>query len=146
MKAALLDVNVLVALFWPAHSDHQKAQSWFRQHSSRGWATCPLTQSSFVRIVSNPMISRAAVTVEESTKLLAKNLVHPSHVFWPAEAHYLDLIETFASRIVGHQQVTDSYLLGMAIRNRGTLVTMDRGILSLIPDGMRDRGIVELVR
>jgi hypothetical protein len=92
------------------------------------------------------MISRAAVTVEESTKLLAKNLVHPSHVFWPAKVHYLDLIETFASRIVGHQQVTDSYLLGMAIHNRGTLVTMDRGISSLIPDGMRDRGIVELVR
>lgn len=146
MKVALLDVNVLVALLLPTHNDHQKTQNWFKHHSTRGWATCPLTQSSFVRIVSNPMISRSAITVEESTKLLAKNLVHPSHVFWPADARYMELIESFVGRIVGHQQVTDSYLLGMAIHNRGTLVTMDRGILSLIPDEMRERGLVELVR
>jgi len=146
MKAALLDVNVLVALFWPTHDHHEKTQNWFRHHSSRGWATCPLTQSSFVRIASNPLFSRSAVTVEEGTKLLAKNLEHPSHVFWPAGARYLDLIESFVGRIVGHQQVTDSYLLGMAIHNRGTLVTMDRGILSLLPDKLRDRGIVELVQ
>jgi uncharacterized protein len=146
MKVALLDVNVLIALFWPAHNDHQNAQNWFRHHSRRGWATCPLTQSSFVRIVSNPMISRSGVTVEESTRLLAKNLEHPSHVFWPAETRYLDLIESFAARIVGHQQVTDAYLLGMAIHNRGTLVTTDRGILTLVPDKLRDRGIIELVQ
>ena len=145
MKASLLDVNLLVALFWPAHSDHQKAQSWFRHHSSRRWATCPLTQSSFVRIVSNPAISRSAVTVEEATRLLAKNLEHPSHVFWPGETRYLDLIESFVGPLVGHQQVTDSYLLGMAIRNRGTLVTMDRGILRLLSHGLRERGLVELI-
>jgi uncharacterized protein len=146
MKGALLDVNVLVALFWPAHNDHEKTLNWFKHYSSRGWATCPLTQSSFVRIVSNPMFSRSAVTVEEATKLLAENLEHPSHVFWPAEARYPDLIESFVGRIVGHQQVTDSYLLGMAIHNRGTLVTMDRGILSLLPDKLRERGIVELIQ
>ncbi len=83
MRAFLLDVNVLIALAWPAHSEHAKAQQWFQRNWREGWATCPFTQAGFVRILSNPAFSPEAVTPQEAVKLLRANLEHPSHQFWP---------------------------------------------------------------
>ena len=55
MKAGfLLDVNILIAMAWPTHRDHEKVLEWLARHAREGWATCPLTQTSFVRILSNP--------------------------------------------------------------------------------------------
>lgn len=51
--AALLDVNVLVALAWTNHVHHEAATSWFRTHGARGWATSPFTEAGFVRVSSN---------------------------------------------------------------------------------------------
>jgi toxin-antitoxin system PIN domain toxin len=138
MKASLLDVSVLVALLWTSHTSHEKAQAWFGRHASAGWATCPPTQASFVRIVSNPSFSKSATTVEEATRLLSENSDHPAHQYWPADVNYFDAIKPFASRIVGHQQVSDAYLLGLAIYHKGKLVTMDRGVLELLPAKMRE--------
>ena len=83
MSAYLLDVNVLVALIWPAHAFHASVHTWFSRHSRRGWSTCPITQAGFVRVVSNPSFSRDAVSPEEALSLLADNLQRPSHQFWP---------------------------------------------------------------
>ena len=133
MKASLLDVSVLVALFWSSHASHQKALEWLERHADAGWATCPQTQASFVRIVSNPSFSKSSTTVQEATLLLAENLDCPEHQYWPADVNYFDAIKPFADRIVGHQQVSDAYLLGLAIHHKGKLVTLDRAILDLIP-------------
>jgi toxin-antitoxin system PIN domain toxin len=133
MKASLLDVSVLVALFWSSHASHQKAREWFERHADAGWATCPQTQASFVRIVSNPAFSKASTTAQEATLLLAENLGRPEHQYWPADIGYFAAIKPFAERIVGHQQVSDAYLLGLAIHHKSKLVTMDRGILDLLP-------------
>lgn len=51
---ALLDVNVLVALFDPAHVHHDAAHAWFGEHCAQGWATCALTENGLVRVLSNP--------------------------------------------------------------------------------------------
>jgi len=145
MKTALLDVNVLVALLWPAQESHPTAQNWFKRRSAEGWATCPQTQAGFVRIVSNPAFSPSAVSPGEATQALRKSLAHPNHEYWPADVSYLEAIEPFGSQIVGHKQVSDAYLLGLAIHRRGSLVTMDRGILELVPVSMQQRGLVTLI-
>ena len=145
MKSALLDVNVLVALLWPAQESHAKVHSWFNRRSSEGWATCPLTQAAFVRIVSNPAFSPSAVSPGEAMQALKKSLAHPKHEYWPADVSYVEAIEPFGSQIVGHKQVSDAYLLGLAIHHGGSLVTMDRGIVELLPAKMQQRGLVTLL-
>jgi toxin-antitoxin system PIN domain toxin len=145
MKTALLDVNVLVALLWPAQESHPKVQNWFKRRSAEGWATCPQTQAGFVRIVSNPAFSPSAVSPGAAAQALRKSLAHPNHEYWPADVSYLEAIEPFGSQIVGHKQVSDAYLLGLAIHHKGKLVTMDRGILDLLPEKMREHSIVYLI-
>lgn len=143
--AYLLDVNVLVALMWPAHEAHVAVQEWFAGNSSQGWATCPLTQAAFVRITSNPAFSRDAVPPHEAVRILAANVGHSSHEFWPDDISFVQAGLPLAKRLAGHQQVTDAYLLGLAIHHAGRLVTSDRAILSLLPEKSRDRGFVALI-
>jgi toxin-antitoxin system PIN domain toxin len=145
MTPFLLDVNVLIALMWPAHEGHPQAQAWFSRESRGGWATCPLTQAAFVRIITNPAFSRDAVTPQEALKLLDANLSHPSHRFWTDEIGFVAATQPFVQRLIGHQQVTDAYLLGLAIHKRGKLATMDRGVLSLLSDKGSAADFVEII-
>jgi uncharacterized protein len=140
----LFDVNVLVALMWPAHEAHAVVQAWFRRNATRGWATCPLTQAGFVRIVSNPAFSPQAVLPEQALDLLSVNLSHPNHVFWPDDLPFAQAIEPFLPRLTGHRQVTDAYLLGLATHRKGRLLTLDRGIPALA-GGAKLREHVELI-
>jgi toxin-antitoxin system PIN domain toxin len=129
----LLDVNVLVALMWPAHAHHDRAQEWFAKYSKNGWSTCPLTQAGCVRILSNPSFSSDAVTPQQALKLLGANLNHPSHQFWPDDISFAEAVEPMQKQMQGHQQVSDAYLLGLALHRKGKLATMDRGVLTLLP-------------
>lgn len=127
----LLDVSVLVALFWPAHEQHAKAQKWFAQNARSGWATCPFTQAGVVRILSNPRFSSDAFTIEQAISLLHANLDHPTHKFWSDDIGFIEATKALGSKLVGHQQVTDAYLLGLAMHRKGKLVTMDRAIAAM---------------
>lgn len=133
MTAHLLDVNVLVALMWPAHDGHERAQNWFARHSRAGWATCPFTQAGCVRILSNPAFSSDAVTPQEALKLLRSNLEHPSHLFWPDDLTFAKAVEPMQRQLMGHRQVSDAYLLGLAIRRKARLATLDRSVPALLP-------------
>src|SRR5467141_2389868 len=119
---------------WPTHRAHEKVQEWLARHAREGWATCPLTQTAFVRILSNPAFSPNALTSADALALLQANLGHPAHRFWPDEVSFADALEPFAQRLTGHQQVTDSSLLGLAMHKRGKLATMDRAVRALLPD------------
>ena len=132
MSASLLDVNLLIALTWPPHENHDHAQQWFRENAQHGWASCPFTQAAFIRIVSNPVFSPDAVSPTEAAALLSFNLKHPQHLFWPDEITLTQAIAPFSDRLVGHQQVTDAYLLGLAIHRKGRLATMDHAVSSLL--------------
>ena len=132
MRVSLPDVNMLIALAWPSHAHHRVAQSWFAEHALAGWATCPLTQCGFVRISANSKIIPEAVTPREALSLLGEIVKHKSHVFWPDELGLLDT-HVPSGLLVGHRQVTDAYLLGLAIRRGGRLVTLDAGISALLP-------------
>jgi len=133
----LLDVNVLVALLWPAHVGHLRAQNWFAQDSRGTWATCPFTQAAVVRILSNPAFSSDALTMEQAVSLLDRNLKHPAHRLWTDDISFIEAVSPFQKRLVGHQQVTDAYLLGLVIHRKGRLVTMDRTVSSLLPANER---------
>lgn len=131
MKPWLLDINMLVALLWPAHESHETAQEWFGQNQRAGWGTCPLTQTGFVRIVSNPLFSRDAISPAEGNERLAANLASPRHRFVPASIPFAKAVAPFANRLRGHQQTTDAYLLGLALHHEMRLATFDRGIAAL---------------
>jgi uncharacterized protein len=141
----LLDVNVLIAAAWPTHQAHQRVHEWLARHAREGWATCPLTESAFVRIISNPAFSPNALTVAHALDLLRANLGHPSHRFWEDDIPLVESVEPFDDRLVGHQQVSDAYLLGLAIHKRGRLATLDRAILSLLPEKSPNRDRIAVI-
>lgn len=128
MGVFLLDANVLIALAWPEHQFHERVGRWFSRHSRGGWATCPFTQSAFVRILSNPAFSSDALTPRNALLVLESNLSLPGHHFWPDAIPVPDAVKIVEERLTGHRQITDAYLLGLAIHNRGKLATLDNGV------------------
>ncbi len=143
MKAALLDLNLLTALLWPAHEHHDAAHRWFRSRRTSRWASCPLTQLGFVRIVSNPAFSRDALSPAAASLLLAENLTHASHRFWTDDLPLPAALDGLDVSLQGYRQLTDAYLLALAGRHKGTLATFDRGVRTLA--GARLESVVELV-
>ena len=143
MKTALLDLNILTALLWPAHEHHEAAHRWFRARGSARWATCSLTQLGFVRIVSNPAFSRDALPPAESVALLAKNLTHTGHEFWTESLQVPAAIKGMEPGLQGYRQLTDAYLLALASRRKGVLATFDRATRTLAGDAFHSA--VEIV-
>jgi uncharacterized protein len=124
---ALFDVNVLIALFQPDHVHHQRAHQWWEKNQDSGWATCPITENGFVRIISQPKYPLPQ-TIPSAIKLLnmAKNAT--DHAFWPDAVSLLDPSQFNADAFAGHGQITDSYLLALAVENNGRLVSLDQDI------------------
>jgi toxin-antitoxin system PIN domain toxin len=127
----LLDTNILIALARTEHIAHEKVKRWFKERHTDAWATCALTESGFVRIVSNPAFFNPAPDVPEAAALLARLTEFPEHRFWTIDLNFRSAAQLFGDRVVGHQQVTDAYLLALAISKRGQLVTLDRSIKAL---------------
>jgi uncharacterized protein len=141
----LLDVNVLIATAWPTHQAHQKVQRWIVRHAAEGWATCPFTEIAFVRILSNPAFSPNALTPSDALALLKANLRHPAHRFWEDDVSFVQAVGPFSERLVGYRQVSDAYLLGLAIHRAGKLATLDQGIMTLLPEPSPDRDRVVII-
>jgi len=138
----LLDVNVLIALVFQGHIAHRTVKRWFQQSGAKHWATCPLTEAGFVRVVSNPKFSHPALHIDEALAMLDRLNQLPGHRFWPVEVAFLDAVRPFAERLFGHQQVSDAYLLGMAIQKKGRLVTLDRAIRALAGSEFRNAVVI----
>jgi hypothetical protein len=124
----LLDVNVLIALLEPGHGFFEKAQAWFKSSGKDNWGICPLTEIGFVRITTNPSFNPGPRTHEEAVFILRELANRPGYRYWPLTESWTVLTAPFAARISGHRQVTDAYLLGLAIKENGVLVTFDRGL------------------
>jgi hypothetical protein len=122
---ALLDVNVLVALFDPDHVHHEAAHSWFAAHRDAGWATCPLTENGLIRILSNPAYGGALETPAALVRRLEAFCASGGHVFWADEVSLRDSSLFERTAPATHRQVTDVYLLGLAQRKGGRLATFD---------------------
>ena len=125
---ALLDVNVLVALFDAAHVHHEAAHAWFGKNCRDGWGTCPVTENALVRILSNPAYPGRRTTLADAVSRLRQFCSHDDHSFWP-DAVSIRTPDSFrTNHIQGHRQVTDVYLLALAVANDGRLATFDRSI------------------
>jgi toxin-antitoxin system PIN domain toxin len=143
VKTTLLDLNVLVALLWPAHEHHAAAHRWFGGGIDASWATCSLTQLGFVRLLSNPAFSRDALSPAEATALLARNVGHRGHQFWSDSLQVPAALRGVEAKLQGHRQVADVYLLAVAHRNKGALATFDRALGAFAAD--RFAGVVQVV-
>lgn len=128
MSIALLDVNVLIALFDPQHANHNDAQHWFGKNRKFGWATCPITINGCVRILSNPKYPLTDASTTELVNSLRELCSSPDHHFWTDSVAITDESLFRASMITGYKNITDVYLLGLALRNHGRLATFDRSI------------------
>lgn len=128
MSIALLDVNVLVALFDPMHVDHEDAHRWFGLNKRHGWSTCPITINGCIRVLSNPAYPTVTATPAEVMERLREFCATPHHHFWPDSVSLTDQALFRGHMISGHQKLTDAYLLGLAVHNHGRLATFDRSI------------------
>ena len=125
---ALLDVNVLVALFDPEHVHHETAHDWFESDRADGWATCPLTENGFVRVLSNPARGGDVFRPTDLIARLRRFCEAKEHQFWPDALTLRDAAVFNSSFIGGHQYLTDIYLLALATARGGRLATFDRRI------------------
>lgn len=140
---ALLDVNVLIALLQPAHLHHRQAVQWLEAHGGSGWASCPLTQNGCIRILSMPSYPDAQTAAAVADRL-ARATADPRHTFWPDSISLLASEHVRWERVLSARQLTDCYLLALAVANGGRFVTFDRSIpLGTVPNA-RARHLVRL--
>jgi hypothetical protein len=130
---ALLDVNLLIALLDADHASHARS----------GWASCPITQNGCIRIMShtgypNPLPARRVM------QRLAGACASPLHRFWPDEISLLDPSITDFDRIHGPRQLTDVYLLALAVHNEGRFVTFDSAVPMAAVRGIKRSQLVVL--
>lgn len=134
MTTFLLDVNVLIALVDPAHSLHEPAHIWFAAHGQHGWATCAVTENGLLRIVGNTRYANSPGSPAAVMPVLASLTAQPGHVFWSDDVSLMDAARLHAERLLHHSQVTDSYLLALAVAHGGMLASFDR---RLVPDAVQ---------
>ena len=146
-RTRLLDVNVLVAWLWPAHEVHTAASTWMHNHRQEPWATCPITQMGFLRILTSQAFSPSAPKWAEAVALLRKHTKgSPNHSFWQDSVSLSEVDRTMGDRIKGPNQITDAYLLNLAIHHKGVLVTFDYRTRSLAPKGSAEHDALEILR
>ncbi|MBE0624446.1 MAG: PIN domain-containing protein [Burkholderiales bacterium] len=141
---ALLDVNVLIGLLDQAHPHHETAWSWLKANIKHGWASCPITQNGCVRIMSQaayPGTRPAAQIIER----LRGALDHSAHLFWPDDTSIVDHRIVDGTRVHSARQITDTYLLALALKHGGRMVTFDSGIALSAVKGAAARHLVRLV-
>ncbi len=148
----LLDVNILIALLDANHLFHSRVHDWLGDHTAKhkikqtgGLATCAITQNGAIRIMSQPRYSpRIVLTPAQIKQQLQLGLAGQNHEFWACEASLLDDQQFDWPRIHGHSQLTDIYLLGLAVRHNGCLVTLDRNIAIAAVHGAKPKNMLVL--
>jgi len=138
VRRALLDVNVLLALLDSDHVDHVRAGEWLDAAIDAGWASCPITENGFVRVISQPRYP-SPVPPAQAIELLAATRDSRHHAFWPCDVSLLDAQVVDRSRLHGPRQVTDAYLLALAVAHEGRFVTFDRSLaLETVPGATQE--------
>jgi uncharacterized protein len=124
---ALLDANLLIALFDAAHVNHTLAHTWLTANRSSGWATCPLTQNACLRVLSHPNYP-AHLEIADISRRLSNAIAAPDHVFWTDSISLCDVNRFRLDQVLSPRHLTDLYLLALAMEHDGRLVTFDRSI------------------
>lgn len=139
----LLDINVIIALLDADHPAHATARRWLGTQEANGWASCPITQNGVLRIMSQPAYPNA-LPVQDVHALLSDAAGHPSHAFWPDDVSLLDDAVLDGARLLGPRQVTDLYLLALAVSRKGRFVSFDRTVPITAVKGARKSHLLVL--
>ena len=123
-----------IALVDPAHALHDAAHVWFAQQGRVSWAPCPITENGLLRIVGNPRYPNSPGSTAAVMPALASVTGLPGHEYWPDDVRLMNATQLDTDRLLGHGQVTDSYLLALAVAHGGKLASFDR---RLVPDAER---------
>lgn len=135
MTVSLLDVNLLIALLDPDHTAAQAARRWFDRSGVEGWATCPMTENGAIRIMSGSHYRNTNSSPAHHAKALGRFCGEGAHHFWPDDVSLRDVLDDKMPLTSG--QLTDVYLLALAVEHGGKLVTVDRRIPAhLLPGGV----------
>lgn len=126
----LLDINLLIALIDPAHVQHDRAHEWFAAKGQKAWATCPLTENGFLRIVGHPRYPNSPGSPAAVAELLSSFRELPGHAFWPDDVSLLDRGHVNTARLLKSAQITDSYLLVLARAHEGQLASFDQRLVT----------------
>lgn len=121
----LLDANLLVALLVDDHVHHDRAEQWLSDLDGE-FASCPITEGALIRIVL-----QGGGTVVGALESLGSLRTNHRFEFWPDDLPYGSVDMT---GVIGHRQVSDAYLAGLARSREGSLATFDRGLVALHPD------------
>jgi uncharacterized protein len=125
---ALLDVNVWVALFDDAHQFSPRANAFIETPGLKV-ATCPLVENGVIRIMSLPSYGRrGGLPIQQVREQLRKACATLDHEFWPDEISLRDDRHVNFERVQGHNQITDLYLLALAVHRGGCLASFDQAI------------------
>lgn len=124
---ALFDVNFLIALLDVDHVYHGAARDWLARNIQHGWASCPLTQNGCVRILAQSAYP-GSIVPSEAAALLHDATSTKHHHFWPDDVSVLGDGVLDWQHLLGARQITDAYLLALAVRHKGRLVTFDRNV------------------
>ena len=132
----LLDVNLLYALSSRSHIHNRLVREWFFGFPNLQWDICAFTEAGLLRNLTAPRPGQISMSV--ATAVLAQFVGHPGYRYLPITADWQTLCSPFFKRIFGTKQVTDAYLLGLAVREGLVLVTMDKAILHLAGEEFRN--------
>jgi toxin-antitoxin system PIN domain toxin len=130
---ALLDINVIIALLDRGHVMHKAACVWMEQELEDGWATSPITENGVMRIMSQSAYPNHRPSAQVAARL-TEACNHPSHQFWPEGISLLQNGLIHWERLLAPRQITDCYLLALAVTRGGRFVSFDQRIsLDLVP-------------
>ena len=121
----LLDVNLLIALCDADHEHHLLATQWFRTNRLEGWATCPLTENALLRVMGHPAYPGGPGSPEGVRPLLQRLRSIPGHLFWEDRISLADPQRLPSLKGVTARQLTDIYLLALAVYHGGCMATLD---------------------
>ena len=124
----LLDVNVWIAFLDEAHVHHPTVLAVMEQKELKV-ASCPLVENGVIRILNLPGYSKfGPVGFERVSNKLQEICGEMDYEFWhdSVSMRTAGLIDW--SRVLGHNQITDIYLLALAKANHGCLATLDHRV------------------
>ncbi|MDO4896220.1 MAG: PIN domain-containing protein [Moraxella sp.] len=142
-KIALLDVNILVALFDAKHQHRSLVKNWLGSWIKAGhqWATCPITQNGCLRILSLPNYKNGFKLIEIKNHL-GNAVAGHSHVFIPDNISLLQDNLINWRHIQGSRQLTDAYLLALAKHNDAVFVSLDGRIATYTAVGIDEQDFI----
>ena len=138
---ALFDVNMLLAMFDAEHVFSGTVRRWWSENSAAGWASSPITQNGFVRVITQKSYP-SPITLADALVLFRDGANRPGHEFWPDELSLMDGGVFDYRHMLRPSQITDSYLLALAVRRGGRLITLDQKIS---PNAVRGKARDHLV-